>query len=282
AGRAVRSPARDAMLSHAAGRTGLGWGFGLHEALDQVGAVAGPLLVAAVLHFGRGYREAFAVLLLPALLSLGVLAAARLSFPRPRDFDLAPPPLAGARLSRRYWIYLGAVACVAAGYADYPLIAYHFGRAGTVAPAWIPLLYAVAMAADAAAALALGRLFDRIGFGAVALATLAAAAAAPLVFFGGMSAAVAGMALWGIGLGAQESIMRAAVARMAPAERRGTAYGLFNTAYGMAWFAGSVLLGVLYDRSVAALVIASLILQLAALPALVWLARRTRGDGGSC
>ncbi len=279
AGRAVRSPARDAMLSHAASRTGLGWGFGLHEALDQVGAVAGPLVVAAVLRYGHGYREAFAVLLAPAVLSLALLVAARVHFPRPRDFDLAPPPLAGAGLPRRYWAYLAAVACVAAGYADYPLVAFHFGRAGTVPAAWIPLLYAIAMATDAVAALALGRLFDRIGFGAVALATVAGAAAAPLVFLGGMTAAAAGMALWGIGLGAQESIMRAAVAAMAPTERRGTAYGLFNAVYGLAWFAGSVLLGVLYDRSVPALVIAALVLQLAAVPALLRLAGRSRGRG---
>jgi MFS family permease len=274
AGRAIRSPARDAMLSHAASRTGLGWGFGLHEALDQIGAVSGPLIVAAVLRYGYGYRDAFAVLVVPALVALALLAAARLIFPRPRDFDLAPPALEGRGLPRRFWIYLAAVACVAAGYADYPLIAYHFGKAGTVPAVWIPLLYAVAMATDAVAALVLGRLYDRVGLAVVAFATLASAAAAPLVFLGGLGAAAAGMALWGIGLGAQESIVRAAVAGMAPAERRGTAYGLFNAVYGIAWFGGSVLLGVLYDRSLPALVGVAVALQLVAVPVLLALGRR--------
>src|SRR5215831_17227317 len=92
-GRAVRSPPRDAMLSHAAGQTGLGWGFGLHQALDQTGAVLGPLVVSGVLFLGSDYRAAFAVLLAPALVSILLVLAARRSFPRPHDFDLAPPPL---------------------------------------------------------------------------------------------------------------------------------------------------------------------------------------------
>jgi len=274
-GRAIRTPARDAMLSHAAGRTGLGWGFGLHEALDQTGAVLGPLALGAILYFGGDYRVGFAVLLIPALLALSVLLAARLLYPRPRDFELSGPALEGRGLPRSFWIYLAAVALIAAGYADFPLIAYHFGKAEVIAPAWIPVLYAVAMATDAIAALALGWLFDRIGLATMVLATLGSLLAAPLAFLGGPTAAVVGMALWGVGMGAQESVMRAAIAQMAPAERRGTAYGIFNAFYGAAWFGGSVLLGALYDRSVLALVVIAVLLQAMALPILWWLARMT-------
>src|SRR5215467_10575465 len=92
-GRAVRSPPRDAMLSHAAGQTGLGWGFGLHQALDQTGAVVGPLIVSGVLFLGNDYRAAFSVLLAPALVSISLVLAARVLFTRPHDFDLAPPAL---------------------------------------------------------------------------------------------------------------------------------------------------------------------------------------------
>ena len=275
-GRAIRTPARDAMLSHAAGHTGLGWGFGLHEALDQTGAVLGPLALGAVLYFGGDYRTGFAVLLIPALLALLVLLAARLIYPRPRDFELSGPALEGRGLPRSFWLYLAAVALIAAGYADFPLIAYHFGTAEVITPAWIPILYALAMATDAIAALAFGRLYDRIGLATMLVATLGSLLAAPLAFLGGATAAVAGMALWGVGMGAQESIMRAAVARLAPAERRGTAYGMFNALYGAAWFAGSVLLGALYDRSVLALVIVAVLLQAMALPVLWWLMRTTR------
>ena len=272
-GRAIRSPARDAMLSHAASHTGLGWGFGLHEALDQTGAILGPLIVSAVLYFDGGYQVGFGILVVPALCAMTVLIAARLQFPRPRDFDLAPPALEGQGLPRSFWIYLAAVAFLAAGFADFPLIAYHFGKAETVPTVWIPALYALAMAADAVAALVLGRLYDRIGLRTMILATLLSALVAPLVFLGGFAAAAVGMVFWGIGMGAQESIMRAAIARMAPAERRGTAYGIFNALYGVAWFAGSALLGVLYDRSLAAIVVASVALQLLALPVLLWLVR---------
>jgi MFS family permease len=272
-GRAIRTPARDAMLSHAAGHTGLGWGFGLHEALDQTGAVLGPLVLGAVLYFGGDYRAGFGVLLIPALLALAVLLAARLLYPRPRDFELSGPALERHGLQASFWVYLAAVALIAAGYADFPLIAYHFGRAEVIAPAWIPVLYAVAMATDAIAALALGRLFDRIGLITMVLATLGSLLAPPLAFLGGPTGAVVGMALWGVGMGAQESVMRAAIAQVAPAERRGTAYGIFNTLYGVAWFVGSVLLGALYDWSILALVAVAVFLQAMALPVLWWLTR---------
>ena len=132
-----------------------------------------------------------------------------------------------------------------------------------------PITYSLAMAAEAMAALLLGRLFDRIGIGAMILATCASALSAPLAFLGGPTAAMTGMVLWGIGTGAQASVMRAAIAPLAPASQRGTAYGIFNSAYGLAWLAGSSLLGVLYDWSVPALAAVSVLLQGAAL-AILW------------
>jgi MFS family permease len=197
-GRAIRSPARDAMLSHACSQTGLGWGFGLHQALDQTGAVAGPLVVSAVLFAGGEYRSGFAVLVVPAALSILLLLAARFLFPRPSDLDVAPPTFETDRLAPLFWSYLLAVALIAAGYVDFPLIAYHFQKVGVMPAMWIPILYAVAMAVDGAAALALGSLFDRIGIRTMILATLISAAAAPLVFLGGFGLAVVGMACWGV------------------------------------------------------------------------------------
>ena len=151
--------------------------------------------------------------------------------------------------------------------------AYHFEKAAIVPGAWIPVLYAVAMGADAVAALVLGPLFDRTGLRTMLGAALMSALTPPLAFLGGAEAAVIAMLLWGIGMGAQESIVRAAVAQLVPVERRGTAYGIFNGAYGVAWFAGSTLLGVLYDRSVLALVVVAVVLQAMALPILWWLIR---------
>jgi predicted MFS family arabinose efflux permease len=203
-----------------------------------------------------------------------VLLAARVLFPRPRDFDLAPLPLETEGLSRIFWVYLLAVALIAAGYADFPLIAYHFEKAQVMPAAWVPVLYAIGMAVDGIAALGLGSLFDRVGVRAMILATAISAAAAPLVFLGGFGLAVAGMACWGVGMGAQESIMRATIARLAPIERRGTAYGIFNAVYGLAWFCGSAALGILYDFSLPSVVILSVALQAASLPVFFWLVAR--------
>jgi MFS family permease len=273
-GRGIRSPVRDAMLSHAASRTGLGWGFGLHQALDQLGAVAGPLVVSGVLFVGSAYQAAFGWLLIPAVLSMAVLLAARYLFPRPHDFELAPPPLEGEGLAPIFWVYIVAVAFIAAGYADFSLIAYHFDKARIMPAAWIPIVYAVAMAVDGLGALALGSLFDRIGIWTMVLATIASAAAAPLVFLGDFHLAVIGMACWGVGTGAQDSVMRATISRLSPQQRRATAFGIMNAVYGIAWFAGSVLLGVLYDLSLVAVVLTSALLQATALPIFVRLAVR--------
>jgi MFS family permease len=265
-GKAIRTPARDAMLSHASSRLGAGWAFGLHEALDQTGAVAGPLIVAAVLSARGDYRSGFAILLVPALLALAVLLAARALYPRPHDLEPTAPPLEAAGFPRAYWLYLGAIGLVAAGYADFPLIAYHLQRTAVVPEHWVPVFYAVAMGVDALAALVFGYFFDRIGMAVLVAATLLSCLFAPLAFLGGFRMALVGMALWGIGMGAQESVMRAAVARMVSADRRGSAYGFFNAGYGAAWFAGSALLGVLYDVSLPALITFSVAAQLAAIP----------------
>ena len=274
-GKAIRAPARDAMLSHATSHVGHGWGFGLHEALDQTGAVLGPLLMAAILAFRESYRMGFAVLLVPALLALALLLIARSRFPKPRDFELeASARLQGEGFPRVFWVYLGAIALVALGFADYPLIAYHFKQTGLAPDAWIPIVYAVAMGVDALAALVFGRLFDRFGLPVLAGAVLLAAFFAPLAFLGSFEMAVAGMALWGVGMGAQESVMRAVIPTMAPPERRGTAYGFLNAGFGLFWFVGSAAMGFLYDVSLPALVAVSVTAQLAAVPVLLWISKK--------
>jgi MFS family permease len=273
-GKALRTPARDAMLSHATSRMGRGWGFGLHEALDQIGAMLGPLVVAAVLYVGGDYRTGFAILLMPALVALTVLIIARLLYPRPQDLEIEAPALQLEGMSRLFWLYLAGVGLIAAGFADFPLIAFHFGQSKTVPEVWIPTFYAVAMGADALSALVFGRLYDRMGFRTLVLATLLSALCAPLVFMGDFSGALLGMVLWGIGMGAQESIMRAAVTGMVAQQRRGTAYGVFNTGYGLAWFLGSALMGVLYDLSLPALIVFSVGAQALSLPLLIGVARR--------
>jgi len=261
-GKAIRAPARDAILSHATHRLGRGWGFGLHEFMDQIGAVIGPLIVAAAIYYKNDYRLGFGILFIPGLVAMVFLLTARFIYLRPRDFEPVSVPLKGKHFPHAFWLYLVAVGFIAAGYADFALIGFHVKKTGIAADETIPLLYAFAMGVDGVAALIFGRLFDRFGMSILMVSAIISACFAPLVFLGGLSMVVVGMALWGIGMGAQESIMRAAVAEMVSADKRGSAYGIFNANYGLFWFAGSALMGILYDLHIVAVVAFSVIAQL--------------------
>jgi len=284
-GKGLRNPPRDVMLSAAGSVVGQGRVFGFHEAMDQIGATLGPLLVAAVLALRGTYRQAYGLLLIPATIAIAVVIVGRVTFPKPECFqsvgDQGNAETEGTRrFSPIYWLYLAAMMLVAAGFADFPIIAFHFSQARIVSPGLIPVLYAVAMGVDALSALLLGALYDRFGALAMVAGVAAALFFAPLVFaFRGaasLPAAFTGMAVWGIGMGAHESVMGAIIAKIVPFRSRGKAYGLFNAGYGAAWFAGSALLGYLYGVSIPALIVFSVVVQAAALPFLVVVARRLR------
>jgi MFS family permease len=270
-GKAIRNPPRDVMLSYAGKQVGgYGWAFGLHEALDQFGAMFGPLAVAAVLAHAGSYREAFAVLLVPAVVNLSLVLLARVVYPKPQDMETSRPEIAGSGLPRLFWIYLVGAILVAAGFADYPLIAFHLSRNGTVAGEWIAIFYAVAMAVSGTGSLIFGKLFDRFGFTVLVVLTLISILFAPLVFLGDFWAALIGAAIWGLGMGVHESIIPAAVAPMVPVNRRASAFGLFTAGYGIFWFIGSAAIGILYDVSLPAVIAFCVLTQLAAVPIFVW------------
>jgi MFS family permease len=267
-GKAMRVPSRDAMLSHAGQKMGMGWVFGLHEALDRAGAMLGPLIVALVLYFKGGYQESFAILLIPALLALTVLGVARKLYPHPQSLEIEQDTIEAKGMDSSYWIYLAGASLIAAGYADFPLIAYHFQKTTLLSPAWIPVSYSIAMGANTIAAPVLGHFYDRKGFLILIIITLLSSFFAPLVFLGNFQLALLGVILWSIGVSAHESLMRAVVAKMISKEKRGSAYGVFNTGFGLFWFLGSFLMGILYDVSITSLVIFSLTIQLLAIPLL--------------
>ena len=274
-GKAIRNPPRDVMLSHAGKQIGHGWAFGLHEALDQFGALFGPLAVALVLAVRGEYRIAFAVLLVPGLICLGFLILARWLYPRPDEMETEVPDVHTQGLPRIFWLYLAGAVLVAAGFADYPLIAYHFELTSSVASNWIPILYAVAMGVSGTGSLLLGRLFDRAGFTILILLTLVTALFAPLVFLGGFWSALVGASLWGLGMGVHESLIPAAVAPMVPVHRRASAYGLFTAGYGLFWFLGSVVIGLLYQLSVSAAITFCVAAELAAVPIFILVRRKS-------
>lgn len=266
-GKAIRSPSKDAMLSYATKEVGRGWGFGLHEAMDQIGAITGPLIVSCILYYKGSFQTSFAVLLIPAICAMSVLIVARMLYPRPQDLEIAT--IHQENFTKKYWLYIIAISCVAAGYVDFPLIAFHFHKVDLISNVWIPIFFSIAMASAGIAALVCGHFYDKIGFSVLIVVTAIASLFAPLVFIGGFYLSLIGMILWGIGIGAQESIMRAAVANMTQMNKRGTAYGIFNIWFGIFWFLGSALMGYLYDVSLISLIVFSLAIQLTAIPILV-------------
>lgn len=270
-GRAVRRPSVQAMLSHAGSQIGAGWAFGLHEALDQTGATLGPLITALVLYLHGGYHRAFGVLLITALLSLASLVVARIFYPRPHELEERSPVVLKTKgFVKAYWLYAIAGMCVAAGFADFSLVAFHFQRTNVVPRSLIPVFYSAAMVTGAITPPIFGKLLDKTGLAVVLLAFFLSALFAPCVFLGGFSFALVGMVLWGLGMGAQDSLLKAVLNGVIPKDKRSTAFGVFDTVFGVAWFAGSAVMGVLYDKSIPAVVIFSLVLQLAALPFFVW------------
>ena len=276
-GKAIRTPARDAMLSFGSTQMGRGWGFGLHEAMDQVGATIGPLLVSSALFFrNHDYQLAFGILTIPALIALIVLFYCRFLFPKPEHLEIKTTAAISKGFPSRFWVYIVAVVFIAAGYVDFPLIAYHFKSAAIMKDPLIPVFYSIAMASDAFAALIMGKLYDKIGVKVLLAAVLVSLCFAPMVFLGNFYFALFGMVLWGIGMGAQESIMKAEIAEIIPAERRGTAYGTLNTFYGLFWFAGSAAMGLLYDHSLNGLVIFSVATQLIAVAVLFYIVRKKK------
>lgn len=275
-GKAIRTPARDAMLSYATKKMGRGWGFGLHEALDSVGATIGPLIISAVLYFKQdSFKTAYLLLVIPALLAISVLLFSWKLHPSPESLEIKITTIKTTGYTKKFWIYLIASACIAAGFADFTLIAYHFKSSGIMQDATIPILYSLAMASEGLAALISGKLFDHYGNRVIICLTLISLLFAPMVFMGGFSWAIAGMILWGIGMGAQESVLKAAVSEFIPHQKRGTGFGLFNSVFGLSWFFGSFLMGFLYDKSISWLVIFSICTQLMAI-LIFWLGFRKR------
>jgi predicted MFS family arabinose efflux permease len=281
-GKATRNPPRDAMLSHAAKEMGYGWGFGVHEALDQFGAMFGPLLVALVLAVSNhDYKIAFAALAVPAAITVSLVVVARVFYPRPQELSAGPAEVTTTGLPKVFWIYLAGAALVAAGFADFPLIAYHFGQARTVSAPVVPVFYAVAMAVSGAGSLVFGQRFDRTGIGVLIPLTVVTAAYAPLAFLGGFWAALIGVSLWGLGMGVHESIIPAAVAPMVSPDRRASAYGLFTGAYGIAWMLGSIVIGALFYVSLTAVAVFAVVAELAAVPLILVVRRRTARPRGT-
>src|SRR4051812_42692600 len=277
-GKALRAPSRDIMLAHASAEVGRGRAFGLHEAIDQCGALVGPLAVAGLLAAGVSVQHAFAFLALPAVVALVVLVRLRLAAPRPEDYDPAnaapvkPLPVA-LRPPRQFWVYAAFAAMTMLGFATWAVLAFHLAVQHVISTPWIAVLYAGAMGAAALAALTFGRIYDRVGLRGLVVLPPLAAAVPWLSFQSSVAAVTVGAFVWGIAMGVHESTMRAAVTDLVPRQRRGAGYGTFTAIYGLAWLGGAALIGVLYSQGVATVGLFVLAVQVVATALLLSLLR---------
>ena len=268
-GKALRGPARDVLLSEATAEVGHGWGFGIHAAFDQAGAVLGPLIIVAAVARSGEFGPAFLWLAAPAAGAVVALLVARWLHP---GRGTGAPGVADQPLPRVFWLYVLAAGLLASGFADFALLSYHIEVANLAKPATIPLLYAGAMAMNGITALIFGKLYDRIGIAALSIGMGISLLSLPLGFLGGPAAMIAAVGCWGTGLGAQDACLRSGISKVASMNKRGGAFGYFNGVYGVMWFAGSLVMGFCYDHgALVALVTFGMLAQLAGAVMFLWL-----------
>ncbi len=284
-GKAIKKPAKDTIMSFAASQEGVGKSFGIQEVLDQIGAFLGPVLLYVVMLFKTEgstfeiYSKCFAVLAVPGAITILLLLITKYKFPNPENFEPEEKKFTPFKVKKEFIFYIAGISLFAFGFIDYSIIIMHVSKTYTnisaqltetsslVNSGTLPLLYAGAMLVDAVAALVFGLMYDKKGVKALAWSTVISAPFAILVFgTKSTSALLLGIALWGVGMGAQESILKAAVTKMVPKSSRATGYGVFECSFGVFWFLGSWLLGVLYDISIPAMIAVSVVSQLAAIP----------------
>lgn len=284
-GKAIKKPAKDTIMSFAASQEGVGKSFGIQEMLDQIGAFLGPVLLYLVMLFKTTgttfeiYSTCFAVLAIPGAITIIMLLITRKKFPNPENFEPEAKEFVPFEMKKSFKYYIMGISLFAFGFTDYSLVIMHISRnftsiAGGLAETssiinsgTIPLLYAGAMLVDAVAALVFGYMYDKKGVKVLVLSTIISAPFSAFVFLGkSVPMVLVGVVLWGVGMGAQESILKAAVTTMVPKSSRATGYGIFECSFGIFWFLGSWLLGVLYDVSVPVMVVVSIVAQIAAIP----------------
>ena len=292
-GKAIKKPAKDTIMSFAASQEGVGKSFGIQEMLDKIGAFLGPVLLYLVMLFKTTgttfeiYSTCFAVLAIPGAITIIMLLITRKKFPNPENFEPEAKEFVPFKMKKSFKYYIMGISLFAFGFIDYSLVIMHISRnftsiAGGLAETFsiinsgtIPLLYAGAMLVDAIAALIFGYMYDKRGVKVLVLSTIISAPFSAFVFLGkSVPMVLFGVVLWGIGMGAQESILKAAVTTMVPKSSRATGYGIFECSFGIFWFLGSWILGVLYDVSIPMMVVVSLITQLAAIPMYLSSARK--------
>lgn len=283
-GKAIKKPAKDTIMSFAASQEGVGKSFGIQEMLDQIGAFLGPVFLYLVMLFKTDgttfeiYRTAFAFLAIPGFITILLLFITKREFPNPEAFEPEAKKEEAFVMKKSFIYYIVGISFFAFGFMDYALVIMHIsknftglgGSYGTfrlISEETLPLLYAGAMLVDAVAAFIFGHIYDKKGVRALVISTIISAPFSLFIFgFKSELALLFGLVLWGIGMGAQESILKAAVTSMVPKKNRATGYGIFECSFGIFWFLGSWVLGVIYSKSLPLMIGLSIFAQVLAIP----------------
>lgn len=283
-GKGIRTPARDTIASHAAKQVGTGYGFGISEFIDQIGAVIGPLIFAFVFakvatsqNIVGAYQQGYNFFWIPFVLLLFILSFAYLKFKNSEELEtpLADRDKDAKNLTKHFWLYVFFVFITTTGFVNFALVGFHLKNLNILADTYIPVLYAMAMGVDAIVGLMAGKMYDRLKtktkherreYHLLLSIPLVAALVPFFVFSSSVALIILGTMLLGFGMGIQETIMKAAVADMTPMNRRASGYGIFNLSFGLAFFVGSTIAGYLYDYSISALIIALVVIEVLAIP----------------
>lgn len=270
-GKGLRAPARDTILAEVTEGIGKGKGFALHEVMDQIGAVAGPIFVGWSLYTYEGdYSIAFKMLFIPAILALVMLTVAFLNHRRVRAVEETRKK-EKMPLGKAFWAYTLSMGLLAAGFIHWALVAYHVKLTGIISDHDIAYIYTVAMLVDAFVALPAGFLYDRIGPKTLVVAPpLAAIAVAYFLRADGLASCLAASALWGALMGIYETNMRVTVADVVPKHARAYAYGMYGMTFGLAWAAGNGLMGFMYGTVPEAIIPYVLVMQGASMVSLLF------------
>lgn len=287
-GKALRSPARDTIVSQATKQIGTGFGFGIQEAMDQIGAIAGPLIFSAIFFLlgskdegVHGYQNGYALMWIPFFILMICISIAYRKVPDPAILEnSAVNKQLPDKLSRVFWLYTVFGFLTTLGFINFAILGFHFKAKGLLSDAQIPFFYAIAMAIDGIVALVIGKYYDILkrkhkndnsGLSVLIAIPFFSFFIAIFAFSRNYIFAIAGICIWGVVMGAHETIMKSAIADITSLRKRGTGYGIFNASYGLAMFFGSALMGFLYDYSITALIVVSCLVQLCSVPLFILL-----------
>lgn len=279
-GKAIRSPAKDTLLSSATKHIGTGLGFAIHEAVDQLGAILGPLVFSLILLLTKnlnneiiGYRSSFLFMFFPFAILMILVIVSKIKVPNPEKLEIEDENT-DTKLSKTFWLYSAFTILTTMGFISFAILGYYFKEKNILTDAQIPFFYAIAMGVDGITALIIGKIYDKIktkynnskaGLKVLIIIPIITVIIPVLSFSGKIWTAILSIMLWGIVMGCHETIMKSSIADLTHIKKRGTGYGIFNTFYGVSFFIAGTLFGFLYKLNLYVIILSIFILQILSL-----------------